>query len=119
MESGAPLWLPRAGSLWQWPWGARASVLAVPVLSSCGRQARLPCGVWRLREPGIESLSPALTGRFLTTDLPVPEKFDFSCFNSQWFAFSFYLMFSVSVNLGETTVHCGFEGLFFCGSIYV
>ena len=35
--------------------------------------------MWSLRGPGIESLSPALTGRFLTTDLPVPEKFDVSC----------------------------------------
>ena len=34
-------------------------------------------------------------------------------------AFSFYLPFSVSMNLGETVIYCGLEGVFLCGSIPV
>ena len=34
-------------------------------------------------------------------------------------AFSFYLTFSVSVNLGGTVTCCGLEGVFLCGSIPV
>ena len=30
--------------------------------------------------------------------------------------FSFYLYFSDSMNLGETFIYCGLEGLFLCGS---
>ena len=35
--------------------------------SSCGMQAYLLCGMWDLPGPGIEPMSPALAGRFLTT----------------------------------------------------
>ena len=31
--------------------------------------------------------------------------------------FSFYLTFSVSVNLGETVIYCGLEVVFLCGRI--
>ena len=36
-------------------------------LSGCGTWAFLPCGMWNLPGPGIESMSPALAGEFLTT----------------------------------------------------
>ena len=36
-------------------------------LNSCGTQAQLFCGMWDLPRPGIETLSPALAGRFSTT----------------------------------------------------
>ena len=36
-------------------------------LSSCGAWASLLCGVWELPGPGLEPLSPALAGGFLTT----------------------------------------------------
>ena len=35
--------------------------------SSCGAQAYLLCGMWDLPRPGLEHVSPALAGRFLTT----------------------------------------------------
>ena len=39
-------------------------------LSSCGTRAQLLCGMWDLPRPGIEPVSPALAGRFLTTVPP-------------------------------------------------
>ena len=38
--------------------------------SSCGARAWLPCGMWNLPRPGIEPMSPALAGRFLTSGPP-------------------------------------------------
>ena len=39
-------------------------------LSSCGARAQLLRGMWDLPRPGIESMSPALAGRFSTTAPP-------------------------------------------------
>ena len=39
-------------------------------LSSCGARAQLLCGMWYLLGPGLEPVSPALAGRFLTTVMP-------------------------------------------------
>ena len=39
-------------------------------LSSCGSRAQLLHGMWDLPRPGLESMSPALAGRFSTTALP-------------------------------------------------
>ena len=39
-------------------------------LSSCGAQAQFLHGMWDIPGPGIESMSPALAGRFLTTAPP-------------------------------------------------
>ena len=39
-------------------------------LSSCGAQAWLLRGMWDLPRPGLEPVSPALAGRFLTTAPP-------------------------------------------------
>ena len=39
-------------------------------LSSCGTWAQLLCGMWDLPGPGIEPMSPALAGGFLTTVPP-------------------------------------------------
>ena len=36
-------------------------------LSSCGARALLLCGMWDLPGPGLEPVSPALAGGFLTT----------------------------------------------------
>ena len=36
-------------------------------LSSCGAWALLLCGMWDLPGPGLEPVSPALAGGFLTT----------------------------------------------------
>ena len=36
-------------------------------LSSCGARAQLLHGMWDLPGPGLEPVSPALAGRFLTT----------------------------------------------------
>ena len=39
-------------------------------LRSCGTWVQLPHGMWDLPGPGIEPISPALAGRFLTTGPP-------------------------------------------------
>ena len=39
-------------------------------LSSCGTRAQLLCGMWDLPGPGLEPVSPALAGGFLTTEPP-------------------------------------------------
>ena len=61
---------------------ARASVVVAPGLSSCvsqalelwlsscGAQTYLPCGMWNLPRPGVKPMSPALAGRFFTTEPP-------------------------------------------------
>ena len=38
--------------------------------SSCGARASLLCGMWDLPRPGLEPVSPALAGGFLTTAPP-------------------------------------------------
>ena len=62
--------------------GARASVVVAHglsscgswalehSLSSCGARAQLLCGMWDLPGPGLEPVSPALAGGFLTTVPP-------------------------------------------------
>ena len=42
-------------------------------LSSCRAGAELLCSVWALPGPGIELLSPALAGRFFTTEPPASD----------------------------------------------
>ena len=39
-------------------------------LSSCGSRAQLPRGMWDLPRPGLEPVSPALAGGFLTAAPP-------------------------------------------------
>ena len=39
-------------------------------LSNCGSRAQRLRGMWDLPRPGLEPVSPALTGRFLTTAPP-------------------------------------------------
>ena len=39
-------------------------------LSSCGSRAHLLRGMWDLPRPGLETVSPALAGRFSTTAPP-------------------------------------------------
>ena len=50
--------------------GTWASVVVARGLSSCGTWAQLLCGMWDLPGPGLEPVSPALAGRFLTTAPP-------------------------------------------------
>ena len=52
-------------------------------LSSCGAQAQLLCGMWDLPWPGLEPVSPALAGRFLTT-VPPGKSQDMKIFNPQF-----------------------------------
>ena len=49
--------------------------------SSCGARALLLCGMWELPGPGLEPVSPALAGGFLTTAPPGKPKSDFFFFN--------------------------------------
>ena len=50
--------------------GAWASVVVARRLSSCGAWAYLLCGMWDLPGLGLEPVSPALAGGFLTTVPP-------------------------------------------------
>ena len=50
--------------------GARASVVVACRLSSCGTRAQLLHGMWDLPGPGLEPVSPALAGGFLTPAPP-------------------------------------------------
>ena len=65
-----------------WALGARASAVVARGLSSCGSwapeyrlrscgaRASLLRGMWDLPRPGLEPMSLALAGGFLTTELP-------------------------------------------------
>ena len=55
----------RCGFSWVW-----ASVLAARGLSRCGAQAWLLQGMWDLLGSRIKPASPALAGRFFTTEPP-------------------------------------------------
>ena len=70
-------WSPRCGGFFcrgVWAPGVWASVVAVPGLWSTGSivvaQAQLVRGTWNLPGSGIRLMSPALTGRFFTTEPP-------------------------------------------------
>ena len=63
------LWLQCVGSASQWLLLLQ-STSPVHRLRSCGAQAGLLCSMWDLPGPGIEPASPALVGRFLTTEPP-------------------------------------------------
>ena len=47
------------------------------MLSSCGSRAQLLRGLWDLPQPGLEPMSPALAGGFLTTAPPGKQWTDF------------------------------------------
>ena len=50
--------------------GAQVSAVVAHGLSSCGAWAELLHGMWDLPRPGLEPVSPALAGGFLTTAPP-------------------------------------------------
>ena len=50
--------------------GVQASAVAIRVLGSCGTSAQVSHSMYDLPTPGIELMSPALAGRFLTTGPP-------------------------------------------------
>ena len=76
--------------------GARASVVAAHGLSSCGSRAlehrlsscgawaQLLRGLWDLPPPGLEPVSPALAGGFLTT-VPPGKSLAFLLVFSEWY----------------------------------
>ena len=53
-----------------WALGVWASVVVACGLSSCGSRASLLCSMWDRPGPGLEPMSPALAGGFLTTVPP-------------------------------------------------
>ena len=57
----------------------RAQALAYIGFSSCGTWAQLPHGMWNLPRPGIEPVSLALGGGFLTTKPPGKSSNEFCC----------------------------------------
>ena len=54
-------------SAWAQPWDLQALELG---LSSCGAWAEFPHGLWDLPRPGVEPVSPALAGGFLSSAPP-------------------------------------------------
>ena len=50
--------------------GSRALERRLSSCGSCGAWASLLGGMWDLPGPGLEPMSPALVGRFLTTAPP-------------------------------------------------
>ena len=60
---------------------AAAPLVGEHGLSSSGAQAQLLHGMWNAPKPGIELVSPALTGRFLSTAPPgnLPRLLIFFC----------------------------------------
>ena len=71
---------------------------------------RLCCsaGMWDLPGPGLEPVSPALAGRFLTTELPGKSlPVGFSCF---FFLINFIYLFLAALGL-----HCCVRALSSCG----
>ena len=56
-------------------------------LSSCGSWAYLLRGMWDLPRPGIEPVSSALAGRFLTTAPPGKPPM---CLSELWFSLDIY-----------------------------
>ena len=71
-------WLPCCGGR---ALGVQASVVVACGLSSCGTRAQLLRGMWGLPGPGLEPVSPALAGGFLTTAPPGKPIVFFSCAN--------------------------------------
>ncbi|KAJ8795391.1 hypothetical protein J1605_018406 [Eschrichtius robustus] len=55
--------------------GMRASVVIAHGLSSCGARAQPLRGMWDPPGPGLEPVSPALAGGFLTTTPPGKPRF--------------------------------------------
>ena len=71
------------------------SVVVVCVLRSCGTRAYSFIGMWDLPRPGIEPISSALAGRFLTTGPPGKYSspfFFFLVMNSKFFFFGYHCM---------------------------
>ena len=69
-------------------WHAGSVVVALR-LSSCGARAQLLCGIWDLPGPGLEPVSPALAGGFLTT--APPGKPPISQKSLVWQIFKYYI----------------------------
>ena len=63
-------WLWCAGVSLRWLLLLRSMASRVCRLSSCGARAYLLRGMWDPPGPGLEPMSPALAGRFLTTAPP-------------------------------------------------
>ena len=96
--------------------GTRASVVARELsscgsqalerrLSSCGARALLLCGMWDLLGPGLEPVSPALAGRFLTTVPPGKPIYSFkiwllylTCLTFCCFPFAFRVRLQLQMN---------------------
>ena len=58
-------------------------------LSNCGSRAQLLRGMWALPTPGLEPVSPALAGRFLTTVPPGKPSFEIFICAGHWISFTF------------------------------
>ena len=102
--------------------GARASVVVARGLSSCGAQAFLLCGMWDLLGPGLDPMSPALAGGFLTTVPPgKPLSYFINLFIHGCVGSSFLCKGSLQLWQAGTTLHRGawashYRGLSCCGA---
>ena len=74
-------------------------------LSSCGTWASLLCDMWDLPGPGLEPMSPALAGRFLTTvpqGKPLQKCFEFISPNKTFISSRERLVFLIILSLALT-----------------
>ena len=87
---------------------ARASVLATHWLSACCTQAWLPGSIWTHPGPGIEPVSLALAGRFLTTGSPEKPPVVLQCLSAWAPLMLFHLKLEFGLIRGDTpaSVRC-------------
>ena len=77
-------------------------------LSSCGTRAQLLCSMWNLPGPGLEPMSPALAGGFLTIVPPrKPQEIDFAHFISR--ILLWWLCFKSTLQLSCFNCNCNFN----------
>ena len=85
--------------------GPLTVAVAMRRLSSCGSRAQLLRGMWDLPRPGLEPMSPALAGRFLTTappGKPLWERFLRSLLSSKGFVHFISVVKFISLKLFKT-----------------
>ena len=85
--------------------GCGAQALGLKGFNSCGTWAQLFRGVWDLAGPGIEPVSLALTGRFLTIGPPGRSLFFLFTFIEVWLNYSVVLITAVQQSDSVTHIY--------------
>ena len=97
--------------------GLRASVVVAHRLSSCSTWTQLLRGMWDLPAPGIEPVSPALAGGFLTT--APPGKSSRLLQFARWKITPLILMYHVTIECFKVCTHLpSWVSLFFSRAVW-